>query len=351
MQPVNPNASPEARNLLDRLYHLKGRYLLSAQHDYISSGTKYGSLVAESTSKAPAIWGSDFSFHVTEEKGGKTKHHGCGPMNMVEPSEPGEDWGFVDCDPHRMRLELLERVKQQFQKGHIITLMWHCPFPDKGETCCIEDVWAMDSITDERWEELLNPESKLHQQWKDQVDLIAGYLKQLQQWRIPILWRPYHEMNGVWFWWGNKKGPDGFQKLWIALWERFVNHHKLDNLLWVWNANAPRERAGDDAYEYADFYPGSDYVDILAADVYRKDYKQSHHDELLDLANGKPIALGEVGQLPPAEIIEQQPQWLWAMPWGCLTFNENVNTDQDRKRFYGNPRVLSLADICDQTDA
>ena len=45
--------------------------------------------------------------------------------------------------------------------------------------------------------------------------------------------------------------------------ERFVSAHHLDNLVWVWNTNAPRA----DAAVYAGFYPGHDNVDILAADV------------------------------------------------------------------------------------
>ena len=56
----------------------------------------------------------------------------------------------------------------------------------------------------------------------------------------------------------------------------------------------------------------------MAADVYRNDWKQSHHDDLLKLANGKPIALGEVGSPPSPEILADQNYWTWFMPWGNL---------------------------------
>ena len=75
-----------------------------------------------------------------------------------------------------------------------------------------------------------------------------------------------------------------------------MNHHKLNNLIWVWNANAPRLLPNDEAWAYEDYFPGLECVDVLAADVYHHDYKQSHHDELVKLGEGKVIALGEVGK-------------------------------------------------------
>ena len=60
-------------------------------------------------------------------------------------------------------------------------------------------------------------------------------------------------MNGVWFWWGNKKGKDGIAKLWKMMYDRYTNHFKLNNLLWVWGANGVRDIPGDEAYAYKDF--------------------------------------------------------------------------------------------------
>jgi mannan endo-1,4-beta-mannosidase len=83
-------------------------------------------------------------------------------------------------------------------------------------------------------------------------------------------------MNGVWFWWCNQKGENGFPELWRMMFKYFTEYHHLNNLIWVWNTNAPRDITSDEAYDYTLFYPGDDYVDVLAADVYRNDYKQSH---------------------------------------------------------------------------
>ncbi len=73
-------------------------------------------------------------------------------------------------------------------------------------------------------------------------------------------------MNGQWFWWGDKKGKDGYQALWRNMYFYFVKHHKLNNLIWVWNANALVNPKIGDYYQY---FPGLDVVDVLATDFYK----------------------------------------------------------------------------------
>jgi len=127
------------------------------------------------------------------------------------------------------------------------------------------------------------------------------------------------------------------------MYDYYTNHHKLNNLIWVWNPNAPRDRPNDEAWPYIEFYPGNDYVDILAADVYRNDYKQSHHDELIELGEGKPIALGEVGEIPTPEILEQQSYWTWYMPWANILFW--ANDESLIKQMMTSEQVLTLDEI------
>lgn len=158
-----------------------------------------------------------------------------------------------------------------------------------------------------------------------------------------MLWRPYHEMNGVWFWWGNKPGKNGYIKLWKMLYERLTDYHKLNNLIWVWNANAPRDIPQDEAFDYKDFYPGNKYVDILATDVYHNDYEQKDYDQLIKLADGKPIALGEVGELPKPEILQAQPKWSWFMVW--TDFLNQANSPERVKAIYDYDQTITRDEI------
>ena len=306
---VNKDASPEAQELLEFLIKISGEKRLSGQHNYIHSPFIYTEKAKEITGRSPAIWGCDFSYATDSARG-----------------------------------SMIRAAQEMHSRGAIITLMWHSCFPEDGMRCSPAKIWHR-QISDSLWNELVTPGTELHEKWLRQLDYVAEFLKVLRDEHIPVLWRPYHEMNGIWFWWGNKPGPNGYQALWKGMYDRFVNHHQLNNLVWVWNANAPRDTPGDEAYPYADFYPGNSYVDILAADVYHRDYRKSHHDQLLVLGGGKPIALGEVGGLPTPEQLAEQPEWCWFMVWSDWLIKEN--TAEEVQAVYNMPGTLSLDSLHD----
>ena len=122
-----------------------------------------------------------------------------------------------------------------------------------------------------------------------------------------------------------------------------TEYHGINNLIWVWNANAPRDIPEDEAFSYKEFYPGHDYVDVLATDVYHFDYEQKDYEELLELAEGKPIALGEVGQLPKTNILEAQPKWSWFMVWSGWILT--ANSEERVKNVYHYPKTINRNEV------
>jgi mannan endo-1,4-beta-mannosidase len=167
-----------------------------------------------------------------------------------------------------------------------------------------------------------------------QVDTAAEFLKQLQDAHTPVLWRPMHENNGGFFWWGGRPGQFGTAQLYRELYDRMVDLHHLDNLLWVWNQNGPATFG-----EFHRFFPGPNFVDVVSDDKYRS-LDDKYYWELPDLANGKPIALREVGVPPPAEVLKAQTRWIWFMDWAG-----GVDRRVDElKAAYGNPSVISRGD-------
>jgi len=280
-KPVNPNASPEAKALLKYLYKSSGKKILSGQHNAPLNGSNRLAGLHKQTGEYPAIFGQDFGF-----------------------SEPGS-WDGIN-----FRQNIVNEAIRRHEQGFINTIMWHAVVPTQDEPGEFkESIQA--SLTDEQWLELTTSGTPLNERWKSQVDVVAWHLKQLRDAGVPVLWRPYHEMNGFWFWWGSRQGAEGYEKLWRMLYDRLVNFHQLNNLLWVWNANEVKERVPD----YKLFYPGHDVVDILATDVYTKRYDEDNYEQLMALAEGRPIALGEVGGLPTIEALENQPEWVWFMSW------------------------------------
>jgi mannan endo-1,4-beta-mannosidase len=298
---VNPNASPEAKALLQLLYELSGSKTLSGQHVYCNDLKTPMDSLRSITQKYPAVWGSDLM---------------------------GYDHGS-----HDTRQEVIDEAIRQHENGSIITLMYHMVKPWHHDSLSYP-LSVKGMVSDEEWKKVITPGTVEHRQFFEKIDYVADFLKQLHARDIPVLWRPFHEMNGNWFWYGDRPGENGVIQLWKLMYQRYVEFHKLDNLIWVWNPNAPRKNAK----EYHLFYPGNDYVDVLAADVYGNDYKQSHHDELVELGNGKPIAIGECGQLPTPEILDQQNQWVWFMCWSNHIFSANDRLDV--QLLYNSDRVL-----------
>ncbi|UCH61980.1 MAG: glycosyl hydrolase family 26 [Fidelibacterota bacterium] len=281
-KPVTPNPSPEAVELLEYIYSISGKHTITGQHCAPLVGSTRLSVVHRMTKFYPALYGQDFGF-----------------------SFPG----YWDGINYRQRI--VDEAIRRHNEGFVITLMWHAVRPTEQEPVTFRESIQGD-LSDKEWQDLITPGTEINERWKSQVDVVAWFLQQLRDADVPVLWRPYHEMNGGWFWWGKKGGDSGYKKLWRMLYDRLVNFHRLNNLIWVFNTNEVKE--GVDLHET--YYPGHDVVDILATDVYTEGFNQMNYDQLLALAGKKPIALGEVGRIPTLEILKSQPRWTWFMSWG-----------------------------------
>ncbi len=306
-EPVNPHATPEARALLQFLDSISGKHSLTGQHNYPNDSSRWTDRAYDLTGKYPALFGQDFGFSA------------------------GDDKDSVESRP-----AMIAEVERQYAHGSVIALTWHAVRPTDDEPVTFRDS-VQGHLTDFEWHELLTPGTVLYKRWCAQVDVIAGYLAQLRDARVPVLFRAYHEMNGGWFWWGGRPGQDGSAALYRQLWDRFVNVHHLDNIVWVWNVNTP----GPDAGPIAGYYPGSQYVDVLTIDIYGE-FMPEYQTEMITLAAGKPIAMGEVGAAPTPEILAAQPRWTYFMVWSQLV--DLSNTPDSLNAIYHSSQVLTRDD-------
>ena len=309
VRPVTPNASPEAVALLKYIHGISGQHTLTGQHNYPDTKDISTRQAAAAWGKTPAIFGQDFGF-----------------------AKPG------DKDAVAARPDIIAEVKRQYANGAIITLCWHAVRPTEDEPVTFRGS-VQGKLTDKEWNELITPGTRLNQHWCDQVDVIAGFLKQLRDAHIPVLWRPYHEMNGDWFWWGGRRGEHGTTVLYRQLFNRLANHHQLNNLVWIWSVDRPStpER------QFVDFFPGRNCFDIAALDVYHSDFSQSYYRDLLKLAGGKPVALAEVGPPPTLDVLEKQPEWTWWMLWAGMVGKE-PGANHAMQTLVNAPRSLSQDD-------
>ena len=274
IKPVNKNSSPEAVALLKLLYDISGEYLLTGQHNFPKAQNRNTEFASKYIGKTPVVFSTD--------------------------------WGFAEennYDSYLARPAIVKEAIRQHKLGSIITICWHAVPPTADEPVTFQprpgaDPGKLESVqgklTDQQFRDILTPGTALYRHWAQQVDTVAHYLKQLQEAHVPVLWRPYHEMNGDWFWWGGRTGEYSTRRLYRQLFDRMVHHHKLNNLVWVWSVDRP----STPARSFSNFYPGNEYLDVLSLDVYGSDFNQNYYDSLLALSKGKPVSLAEVGDPP-----------------------------------------------------
>ncbi|MGF7080770.1 glycosyl hydrolase [Mucilaginibacter sp. UYCu711] len=188
-----------------------------------------------------------------------------------------------------------EYAIKHWQQGGLVTLSWHadCPFT-AGYNVRWDSMAKKDSID---FKKLLKdaPNSKEKETYRAELNRIATALKQLKDAGVTVLWRPFHEMNGNWFWWGanDKTNPinaKDYVALWVDMYNTFTVDYGLNNLIWIYAPNKanPKYTATVDA-----LYPGDKYVDIVAMDNYPTAPEFNDYPELLKF--GKPVTNGEVG--------------------------------------------------------
>jgi mannan endo-1,4-beta-mannosidase len=321
LRPVTPDASPEAVALLNFLYRISGQHTLSGQHNFPADKDRHTAAAARAWGKTPAIF--------------------------------GKDWGFAkegDKDSAYVRNAIVEELKEQYRNGALVVMCWHEVPPTADEPVAFmgrrgggvaTNLTNLNTVqgrlTEAQYKDLLTPGTELHERWCAQVDALVPHLKKLEAARVPLLWRPFHEMNGTWFWWGGRRGEYGTAAMYKMMFDRLVKFHKIKNLLWVWSMDRPEGTS----LKFEECWPGPEYVDILSLDCYQE-FKQSYYDDLLKLADGKPIALGEVAGNLALPVLEGQPQWTWWMAWaGSGVRGEATNR---LAAMVNDPRSWSLSD-------
>lgn len=221
--PVNKKANDDAKALLKYLGSIYGKNILSGQQDQASLDW-----VTQNVGKTPAILGLDFMDYTESRK-----------SRGASATETEKAIAFA-------------------KKGGIVTFAWHWGAPVGLYDTEDHRWWSgfYTDATDFNIETALKDTTNANYTllMKD-IDTIAVELKKLQDAGVPVLWRPLHEAEGAWFWWG-AKGPEPAKKLWRIVYERLTVKHKLNNLVWIWNSVAES------------WYPGNDVVDIVSADTY-----------------------------------------------------------------------------------
>lgn len=307
---VNPDATAEAQKLLNYLSETAGKAIITGQHTQTNPMEEIA-FIREQTGREPLLRGFEllaYSPNINE----KDASEEC-------LTEVYENRNTVDT--------ALEWARQK--KG-IVTFTFHWFSPLGGRD---KSFYAIN--TDFDAERVLvegTPERKAF--YRD-MDRIAEELRKFQREEIPIIWRPFHEAEGDWFWWG-AKGPQVAAKLYRLMYEYYTEVLHLDHLLWVWNC------------PLAEAYPGDDCEDIVSMDIYLPEYEKtdyrSQYEQLIRSTSDKKVAaLAEVGYIPDIQLLEKSyVPWVYYMTWSkAFCIGEQFNRIEDLRAMYSSDYAIT----------
>jgi mannan endo-1,4-beta-mannosidase len=245
---------------------------------------------------------------------------------------------------------VMSMAEELWEAGGIPAFCWHWKDPLRNEEAFytpgsgssstnFDLTTAFTDATCSVW----NTNSDAYKAIISDIDFVSGLLKELQDKGIAVLWRPIHEASGGWFWWGRDKKAAPFVSLYKLMFDRMVNVNGLKNLIWVWNSEG-----GTDA----EWYPGDEYVDIIARDFYYYPREKNHSSligEFEKLKNvfgtKKIIALAENGSVPyPDDMKDDGADWSYFMPWYGDYVTQD-NTASDWNLIMNNEYVITLEDM------
>jgi beta-mannanase len=286
------------------------------------------------------------------------------------PAVMGFELGQIELDS-TMNLDgvpfkrMRDEIVAQHMRGGIITISWHAWNPVTGKNA---------------WDPSGRPVKEVlcggSQQAKMEswLAVVADFLKSLKTAGgepIPVIFRPWHEMHGGWFWWGKDScTPEEYQHLFRHT-VKMLSAFGVDNCLYCYS---PGGSPNETEESFMKFYPGDEYVDMIGVDLYsgtdRQDYINKVKNEFEVIAkvaakHGKLVCFAETGQRDTTD-----PQWftqalweaikdvkmsyvlLWRNAWDQKTENfgpapEKACAD-DFRQLFAQDRALFVNDLVDE---
>lgn len=333
---ANPSADDTTQKIyrwLAELARRPGKKLISGAFGGYTNITgedafslQQGNDILNLTGKFPAIYAADYA-------------------RGWDVTAPGAEADLIDFSCNK---DLIAHWKN----GGLISISHHIPNPFyAGNNPGNNEGAFKHPVSNEEFSQILQDNTPARQRWLAIMDKIAQGLAELNAVGATVFYRPLHEMNGEWFWWGatgentNDTVRMGlYRQLYQDMFEYFTRTKGLNNLLWIYSPDANR------GYK-SQYFPGGDYVDITGLDMYN-DAPESiqGYQEMLGL--NKPFSFAEVGpattngQFDYAAlvntILNSYPAATFFIPW-----NKDWSPVKNRnaREAYNNSHVINLGDV------
>ncbi len=237
--PIDANATRQTVNLYHNLKKLVNNGFMFGHQDDLAYGVNWKykkgrSDIKDVTGDYPALFGYE--------------------LGRLEIDNPAN----LDSVPFdRMK----DYIRWAYRKRCVVTLSWHLNNPLTGKSAWDSAGGTVASILPD------GSKNELYKTWLDKVAAFVLSLKGKKGEYIPIIFRPFHELNGNWFWWGKDHcTPDEFRQLWQFTVSYLRDEKNVHNFLYAFNTDRFQNKE-----EYLERYPGDEWVDVVGFDIYQRD--------------------------------------------------------------------------------
>lgn len=320
---VNPlvNGNETAQKLFSYMNSIYGEKILSGAIANVSVKQVEAGLVKDLTGKTPAMLTIDYIF-----------------SNLTKERSSWEQASIY---------KKIDVYKEHSDKNGIVSACWHLNVPSAEKYAAWNKVNGTDAENWNAQHYFSAKEAVKAGTWQNDflefsLAQVIEDLKLFKDADIPVVWRPFHEAAGnacisgknsdAWFWWG-KDGAEAYKALWVYMFDKF-KAAGLDNLIWVWTTQTGLDH-GNGWYctDDSNWYPGDEYVDIVARDMYdctKASLCADEFDVISDLFPGKLVTLGENGNMAKiSDAWNAGAKFLYFMPWYHYS-NEDKPYDLDQ---------------------
>ena len=233
------------------------------------------------------------------------------------PAVAGFELGHLELGNERSLdsvsfVQIAEQIKAHYQRGGIITISWHAnnPFtmqiPDTLARRQYGTAWDVSS--NEVVASVL-PGGKNHDLFNTWLERLATFfigLKDDNGTPIPIIFRPYHEHSGSFFWWGtNICSDEEYAILWRYTVDFMRDKKNIHNILYAYNTDRVTSLE-----QYLRGYPGDDIIDMLSLDMYdRGEQFGGELNNALDFVTSEAINRNKLTALSETGGRRGMPDW------------------------------------------
>ena len=239
MEPIDKNASKETKALFKNLFKLSENHTLfghqhATEYGHGWSGDKDRSDVKSVVGSHPAVIGVDFA----------------------------ELSGRPAADIEKTKQKLIKLITDTYNRGGVTTIAWHFSNPVSAGDFYWKDSVSLPAV------KYIIPGGSAHDKYKKILDGIAEVAKNLKGKNgepIPVIFRPFHEFDGDWFWWGKSHcTPEEFKSLWRSTVSYLRDSAGVHNFLYAFSP----DNTFTTEQQYVERYPGNEWVDMVGMDNY-----------------------------------------------------------------------------------